>query len=173
MITTRKYIVVISAVFFVGALSPVVLAQKGEVEATRFHVSGVWVGTAYSSTVRKLGRPLKHKVKRYTGSNSCLAEDFTLHSLKYSGLGLLFITEGAKGKPVLLGIEITSSKWPVSGVRIGYTQESVKKILGEPNEVRQKGGENLYYYDNRPGDDVEFAFKDGRLIRISQSELIC
>ncbi len=136
-------------------------------------INKVTMGTKYENVVRRLGKPSNTLTKTYSKAESCLADAMTVYTMQYDGLSLVLISLGKK-KPIALEIAVTSNKWLVSGVRIGDSQEMVKRRLGEPASADVKGATTSYYYDAKLGNSgIAFTFENDGLIKIEQGNLIC
>jgi hypothetical protein len=169
-----RAIVIAPTFVFVFLAGAVVVHTQTTATQVDFNVRGVRLGKPYRMVLKQLGRPLKRRIKTYTGAESCLADSFTLYLLKYPGSVVMLIDEGSKGGPKVLGIEVTSNRMYRSFPRIGATITSVKKLHGEPVDMSEKGKYVSYSFESKGDFDyVEYLFRDGRLVKISQSELIC
>jgi hypothetical protein len=154
----RKSLLFILCIIFI-----LPLAISGQTNS--FKIKGVEVGTWYSTAIRKLGKPISDK----TGGNyPC--DDGKMKTVRYNGLVLKFV-ESYPGKNFFVAsMEITSSRWTVSGIRIGATLKDVQaKFSGE---VRNEDGSEIYGGFIKDG-YLNFFFKNGRLVRITSEENLC
>jgi hypothetical protein len=132
-------------------------------------VNGVGLGASYREVVRRLGKPSRD----YTvEADECVGGKSRY--LVYKGLTVEMHPRSSDPKVFYVGqIEITSSRWNVSGVRIGASPASIRKKFG-PSELRngdRKSEKVLLYFLDAPG-NLHFYFRRGKLVRI-ETYYIC
>jgi hypothetical protein len=132
-------------------------------------VNGVGLGASYREVIRRLGKPLRD----YTvEADECVGGKSRY--LVYKGLTVETHPRSGSPKDFYVGqIEVTSSRWNVSGERIGASLDSITKKFG-PTELRngdKKSEKVLLYFLNAPG-NLHFHFRRGKLFRI-ETYYIC
>jgi hypothetical protein len=132
-------------------------------------VNGVGLGASYREVIRKLGKPSRD----YTvEADECVGGQSRY--LVYKGLTVEMHARSSDPKDFYVGqLEVTSSRWNVSGVRIGASPASIRKKFG-PSELQngdKKGEKVLPYFLKAPG-NLYFHFRRGRLARI-ETYYIC
>jgi hypothetical protein len=132
-------------------------------------VNGVGLGASYREVVRKLGKPSRD----YTvEADECVGGKSRY--LVYKGLTVEMHPRSSDPKEFYVGqIEVTSSKWDVSGVRIGVSLKSIRRKLG-PSNLRNsdKKGEKFLSYSPRATGNLYFYFRRGKLVRV-ETYYIC
>lgn len=157
----KRMFLILLAVF---ALSPAISAQD---EDGNLQFNGIKILTSKAEVIRKLGKPLSSS-KITDAENECRGD---LLRLRYSGLTLELEGDEADGKSVIATAVVTSSKWSVSGVRIGESIGEVKKKLKFGGARKEKGLDYLIYYS---GDGAaEFIFRKDKLVKIDWEFNFC
>lgn len=59
---------------------------------------------------------------------------------------------------------------PFGTIEAGYTQETVKQILGNPHKIMGEENMDIWYYYFKPGSQLFVYFKDGRVIDVQDKE---
>lgn len=142
-------------------------------------VNGVKSGTAYSTIVKQLGKPMSEEVG---GENPCT--DAVEKKLTYDGLEINVDKSPADRDYTLLDMTVTSSKWVTDkGIKIGATPKQVIAKYGKtpyedaferPQEEKIYTGEKWLMYEIKNGvGSVTFYFKNNRLVRIELKPTIC
>ena len=137
-------------------------------------VNGIRSGTAYEEVIRKIGKPDRSKD---FGKDYCT--DGFMKTIYYPGLMIKLESDERKHRYVVVGIEVTSSKWRIGErVHIGSTSDEVLHNFGPPNERNYDDA-----FDDRPLSfdyltkdnlgGVDFIFENGRLIKIQMQETLC
>ena len=132
-------------------------------------VNGISLGASYREVIRKLGKPSRD----YTvEADECVGGKSRY--LVYQGLSVEMHPRGSSPKEFYVGrIEVTSSRWNVSGVRTGASLQSIRRKLGasELQNGDKKGEKFLLYYPKATG-NLYFYFRRSKLVRV-ETYLIC
>jgi hypothetical protein len=154
---------------FVGIfLITFALAASGQADAKYLvKLKGVGLGSGYSEVVKTLGKP---KTETTADGDECRGGK--IRTLVYDGMTLeLSEPSEPETEYYVYSMEITTSKWPPFGIKIGATRAVVKRKLGNPTsqETDAETGELIWYYSfdqsDGPG-NTNFYFKKGKLVRI-------
>ena len=144
-------------------------AQSSLPEGPR--VNGLGLDAKYSEVIRKLGKPTRDVTDR--SINECTGS--RLRTLYYPGLKVeLFDAETDLFK--VFAFEVTSSKWDVSGSRVGDSTAAVQKLFGtRGRKVEKVGAGTVWYYEmneEAPGLS-NFHFRNGKLAKIYFGYTMC
>jgi hypothetical protein len=146
--------------FCILLLSLAVSAQTNNI-----NIKGVEVGISYSTVIKKLGKPISGKKG---GSFPC--DNGKMLSVYYKGLNLKFIESYPKKHFFVASVEITSSKWSVSGIKIGASLKEVKtKFAGK---LRKDGRFEVFGGFIKDGFSY-FFFLNNRLVKIVSELNVC
>ncbi len=140
-----------------------------------FKINGVGSGTAYSTVIKKFGKPKQRKTEKVKASLACSNQNETHLTLNYSGLVIELLGIGKGGDLTVVSIEITSSKWIITPrISVGANMQDVKAKIGQPNEQSGNESETIFYYapKNYIG-IVNFEFQKNKLVRILMKDTLC
>ena len=156
-----------------GALGVVLVlagACFGQLDPGNLRFNGVGLESTYGQVVKALGKPsseTKPVREECIGGKEKTA--------KYPGLSLSFMDEGGKTFKVM-AFEVTSSKWAVSGIKVGDSQLTVRRVLGTKftNDTNAAEGMTMWTYE-LAGDtgSTTITFKKGKVVSIGSSYLVC
>ena len=132
-------------------------------------VDGVALDASYKTIVAKFGKPLTEKTNKM---DECIGD--RTRSVNYPGLHFDLVESTKVFK--VFGFEVTSSKYLVSGIRVGAAKAEVEKAFGKRKRAieKTKTGERWFYNmtDESPG-STTFDFKNGKLVKIIASYMMC
>lgn len=136
-------------------------------EMSELKVNGIELGTPNSKVLKQFGKPLQNK-KIY--SDAC-GNGFR-KILKYSGITVELISGEKDRKFIVASVEVTSSKWSVSGIFVGADIKDVQAIFNRTYSQESKSGTDTLFYGNGDG-WINFYFKNNKLIKISWEYNFC
>ena len=136
-------------------------------------VEGLSLGASRDEVIKKLGKPSSEKKGE---ADECVGG--TEMTLKYPGLEFrLWDDSEEPGKFTVGAFEVTSQRWDVSGVRVGQSGETVKKLFGTSYTTEsEKGGRTIWYYamdENEGPGNTNFTIRNGKIINIYTMWLMC
>lgn len=134
-------------------------------------VNGLGLDAKYGDVIRKLGKPTRQVTTRYvdecTGSHT--------RTLYYPGLKVE-LSDSEKNVYKVFAVEVTTSKWDVSGSKVGDPSTRIEKLFGTRGRNSEKeGAETIWYYDMSeaaPGLS-NFYFRNGKLTKIYFGYTMC
>jgi hypothetical protein len=123
-------------------------------------IKNIGLSSPLSNVLSQLGKPLKSK---NSGTYPC---GNTEKTLRYSGLRIKLEKDNKGNDYRVVSIEVASSAWSVSGIRIGENIENVKaKLKYRYDTTKESEIEGLHYGN---GDGVaSFYFRDNKLVKIN------
>lgn len=130
----RKFVFLFGSFLFTANL------LTGQIISPR--INGLDMGAKYPDIVRKLGRPLSD---RRGGKVPCGG---AMRTLYYNGL-VLRLETGGRESFGLYKVEVTSSKWAVSGIRVGASRSELVKKFGRGPYFINEGFARFYFRKNR------------------------
>ena len=156
-----------------GALGVVLVmagACFGQLDPGKLRFNGVGLESTYGQVVKALGKPSREtKPVR----EECIGG--REKSATYEGASLTFMDEGKKTFKVM-AFEVTSPKYAVSGIKVGDSQLTVRRVLGTKfaNDSKAAEGTTTWTYE-MPGDtgSAMITFKKGKVVSIGSSDLVC
>ena len=156
-----------------GALGVVLVmagACLGQLDPGKLRLNGVGLGSTYGQVKKALGKPSKEskpKREECTGGKE--------RNVYYDGAALFFMDEGKKTFDVV-AFEVTSPQYSVSGIKVGDTQLTVRRVLGSKfsSETNQQEGTTAWTYemDGETG-SATVTFKKGKVVKIESAYLMC
>ena len=156
-----------------GALGLVLVvagACFGQLDPGKLKFNGVGLGSTYGQVKKALGKPsreTKPKREECTGGQE--------RNVYYDGASLFFMDQGSKNFD-LVGFEVTSPKYSISGIKVGDTQLTVRRILGSKfrAETDRPAGTTVWTYemDGETG-STTVTFKKGKVVKIESAYLMC
>ena len=156
-----------------GALGTVIVlagACFGQLDPVRLRFNGVGLGSTYGQVVKALGKPSRES---RPVREECIGG--REKSANYDGASLNFMDEGGKTFK-LMAFEVTSPKYVVSGIKVGDSQLTVRRVLGTKftSDTNEAEGKTTWAYE-MPGDtgSTMITFKKGKVVSIGSSYLVC
>jgi hypothetical protein len=153
-----------------GAVLVIAGACFGQLDPGDLKFNGVGLGSTYGQVVKALGKPSSEtKPMR----EECIGG--REKSAKYQGASLVFMDEVGKTFKVM-AFDVTSPKYVVSGIKVGDTQLTVRRVLGSKftSEPEAASGSTTWTYemDGETG-STRIKFKKGKVVEISSGYLVC
>ncbi len=137
-------------------------------------VNGIGLGSTREQVIGKLGKPLS-EAKQDAGE--CVGG--TEMTLKYPGLEVKLWEDVNDPKKFTVGfLEVTSGPWTVAGVKLGQTDNQIRRRFGRPNSQATDDETKLpvWYYEmdleKGPG-TTNFEFRNGKVVRIISLWMMC
>jgi hypothetical protein len=116
-----------------------------------------------SDIIKTMGRPARIAEKKVTNIHDPAQVD-SEYVLFYAGLSIKIYEVSQTGKEIVTDISITTDQYKLKwGLRVGCSQDEVKRVLGEPHE--KKDLVYVYEADEAPS-IVVFFFRDGNVTSI-------
>ena len=130
-------------------------------------INNTGLGSSQSNVLLKLGKPLQSKS---AGTYPC--SDDVMLTLYYPGLTIQLdkIKEGNHYR--IASMDVTSSKWSVSGIDIGADIKEVQEKYKNRPHLIFDSGLKLLSYGNGDG-YVAFSFQNDKLVRIRWEYNFC
>lgn len=153
---------ILSFIFILLILAVSVHAQQ-DGKTLELTVNGVHLGASYESVIRKFGSPAR-EIRDSAGA--CVGGKS--RKVVYPGLTLSFTNDEAKpNKFTIYELEVTSSRWNVSGFTVGATEAAIERRLGKFTTQDDKKGETIWYYYLQKEDTggSHFFFRHGKVVR--------
>jgi hypothetical protein len=165
-----KRLITIAALGLISAAS-----AFAQVDPAKLRVNGIGLDATYAQVLRALGKPSRDRKPVEEG---CIGG--REKTVEYAGLKFYFMDGDSKGGKTfeVKSFWVTSSKWVVSGVKVGDTQAVVKAKLGSKYTVdrRTDGGGLAWLYEmsesSGPG-TTTVIFKNGKVAEISSAYQVC
>lgn len=162
-------ILVTIVLFTVSAIS----AQT--VNPAKIKFKGVGLDSTYSQVVKALGKPDTEDASKEEG---CIGGHEK--SIKYAGIAFYMMDGDSKDKKTfeVKSFELTAPGIPVSGIKIGDTPATVKKLYG-PKHTTDKDpntGETIWLYNMNDQDgpgSTRVVFKNGKVSMIASDYQVC
>lgn len=131
---------------------------------------GIGVGSTYAAVVKQLGKPLK---TQQDSRNECVGEDEMY--LEYDGVKLYLLGNKKTRKFVVSSIGVTVPAATLTpAIKIGMTPKQIQAKFGKPDMKDEEDGAERWFYENQKYVGyTTFIFKNGKLIGIGQSEMVC
>jgi hypothetical protein len=165
----------------IGALGLLLAVAAGTafgqaVNLAKLKINGsVGLDSTYSQVVKALGKPTKDG--KATDEACIGAHEKTVD---YAGLSFYFMDGDSRGGKTfeVKSFSVTSSKWLVSGVRVGDTPAVVKAKFGAKYRLdrRTDGGGLAWHYemDDKSGPGTTTViFKKGKVVEINSAFMMC
>ena len=156
-----------------GALGLVLAAAGacfGQLDPGSLRFNGVGLGSTYGQVKKALGKPsreTKPKREECTGGQE--------RNVYYEGASLFFMDQGSKNFD-LVAFEVTSPKYSISGIKVGDTQLTVRRVMGSKfrTETNRAEGTTTWTYemDGETG-STTVTFKKGKVVKIESGYLMC
>ena len=142
----------------------------GQLDPGKLRFNGVGLGSTYGQVVKALGKP-----SRATGPKREECTGGRERDLYYNGASVYFMDEGTKTFKAV-GFEVKSPKYVVSGIRVGDTQLTVRRVLGSKFTVDmdQPSGSTIWTYamGGETG-SATITFKNGKVVSIASAYMMC
>ena len=156
-----------------GALGTVLVlagACFGQLDPGNLRFNGVGLGSTYGQVKKALGKPSRETKPK---SEECVGGQE--RDVYYDGASLFFMDQGTRNFE-LVAFEVTSPKYSVSGLKVGDSQLTVRRVLGNKfrSEADQTAGTTTWTYEmeGETGSAV-ITFKKGKVVKIESGFLMC
>jgi hypothetical protein len=140
----------------------------------KLKVNGIGLDSTYSQVVKALGKPIsdgKPSKEECIGGRE--------KSLKFDGATFYLMDGDSANRKTfeVKSFDITSSKYSVSGIKVGDTELSVRRRLGTKFEKQDaETGADVWSYEfadeNNPGSTNVYISK-GKVIKITSGYMVC
>ena len=165
--TTMGTLGLVLTVFAIGASAQAVNPAK-------LKVNGIGLDSTYSQVVKALGKPISDgKPTR----EECIGG--REKSVKFDGATFYLMDGDSPNRKTfeVKSFDITSSKYSVSGIKIGDTELTVRRRLGtkfEKQDAEPGGDVWSYQFDdqNNPGSTSIYISK-GKVTKITSGYMVC
>lgn len=161
-----------------GALGVVLVmagAIFGQVDPGKLRFNGVGLGSTYGQVVKALGKPsreTKPKKEECIGGRE--------KSANYAGASFSFMDGDSADRKTfkVVSFEVTSPNYSVSGIKVGDSQLTVRRVLGSKftSSAGDVAGTTDWTYEisdeEGPG-WTTVTFKKGKVVSISSSYTVC
>ena len=158
-----------------GALGLVLAAAGacfGQVDPGKLKFNGVGLGSTYGQVVKALGKPSRESKPQ---REECIGGHEK--TVNYPGVTFTLMDEGKKTFKVM-SFDINSANYSVSGIKVGDTQLTVRRILG--SKFTSGAGDVLgttdwtYEISDELGPGwTTITFKKGKVVSIGSSYTVC
>ena len=141
----------------------------GQLGPGRLRFNGVGLGSTYGQVTKALGKPSREtKPVR----EECVGG--REKTVAYDGASLAFMDEGRKTFK-LMSFEVTSPKYAVSGIKVGDSPLTVRRVLGTKFTSDANAAEGTMWTYEMPGDtgSTTITFRKGKVVSIGSSYLVC
>jgi hypothetical protein len=146
------------------------------VNPAKLKINGVvGLDSTYAKVINALGKPVKEtKAQREecTGGHE--------KTVKYNGLEFYLMDGPSHDKKtyLVMSFSVTSSKYTVSGVKLGDTESAVRTKLGRKftTDIDLATGEKTWHFEigerDGPG-QTTVTFKNGKVVSIGSAYAVC
>lgn len=141
----------------------------------KLRLNGVGLGSTHSEVVKALGKPVKETKpvrEECTGGRE--------KSAIYRGASFQFMDgDSEDGKTFeVVSFEVTSAAYSVSGIRVGDTQFTVRRVLGTKftRDTGDSPGTTVWTFEIGEKDGPGFTnvtFRKGKVVSISSAYAVC
>lgn len=142
----------------------------GQVDPGKLRFNGVGLDSTYGQVVKALGKPSSETKPR---REECIGG--REKTVKYPGASFLFMDSGTKTFKAM-SFEVTSPKYVVSGIKVGDTQLTVRRVLGNSFTTETVAGATTWAFeitdDDGPG-WTHVTFKKGKVVSIASGYAVC
>lgn len=146
------------------------------VNPAKIKFKGIGLDSTYAQVVKALGKPDTEEIAKEEG---CIGGHEK--SIKYaSGISFYMMDGDSKGGKTfeVKGFELTAPGYIVSGIQIGDTPATVRKIYGRKYTIDKdpETGETIWLYamNDRDGPGTTgVVFKNGKVSRIASDYQVC
>jgi len=131
-------------------------------------VNGVALNDTQAQVVKKLGKPSRVIEE---AADECVGGQ--VRTLYYPGLKVRVY--GIENKYSVGDFEVTSSRWSVSGAKVGMMQAAITKRFGKASSSETENGKKIWYYHfdvEAPGNS-NFYFRNDKVVQIYSMYLMC
>jgi hypothetical protein len=146
------------------------------VNPAKVKINGViGLDSTYAQVVKAFGKPVKEtkpQKEECTGGHE--------KTVKYAGLEFYFMDGPSKGGKTfeVMTFDVTSSKYTVSGVKVGDSEAAVRRRFGRPKSVDTdpNTGEKVWHYEigERDGPGwTTVTFKNGKVVSLGSAYTVC
>ncbi len=157
------------------AITFIVCDVSGQtVNPAKVKFRGLGLDSTYAQIVKVLGKPKAEETK----DEGCIGAHERY--VDYSGVSFYLMDGDSKDRKTfeVKAFNVTSSKYVVSGVKVGDSPAIVKKKYGRKYVVKTDGepGETIWYYEMSDRDGpgaASVTFKNGKVIQIGSNYQVC
>lgn len=165
-----------ATLFSILFLFATVLTVSGQtVNPAKVKFKGIGLDSTYAQVVKALGSPANEEIAQEEG---CIGGHEK--SIKYAGISFYMMDGDSKDKKTfeVKAFELTAPGYIVSGIKIGDTPATVKKIFGRKytTDTERESGEItwLYAMNDRDGPGTtRVVFKNGKVSMIASDYQVC
>jgi len=152
------------AFLFIASIPTTTLAREADLR-----INGVGLGSSQAIVLRQLGNPLKSKKGN---ENECGGGFYKTY--EYDGLTIELLSNTKGRNYEVVSITCTSSKWVVSGIRIGAKKKAVQARFGDclSTQIEAELTRCFYAIKNNAGNS-SFYFRGDRLTRLMWGYTLC
>ena len=161
-----------------GALGVVLVmagACLGQLDPGKLRLNGVGLGSTYGQVKKALGKPSsesKPRKEECSGGRE--------RAVDYAGAHFWFLDGSGNDRKTfsVVSFDVTSPKYSVSGIKVGDSQLTVRRILGSKftSETNDEEGTTRWVYgigdEDGPG-WTNIKFRKGKVVSISSSYTVC
>ena len=144
----------------------------GQLDPGKLRFNGVGLGSTYGQVRKALGKPSRETKPQSEECVGGLEKNVT-----YQGAAFTFMDSGTKTFKVM-SFEVTSPKYSVSGIKVGDTQLTVRRVLGSKFTAGAGDVKGTTEWSYEIGDEdgpgwTTVTFKKGMVVSISSSYAVC
>ena len=166
--------------FILFALGFAIVIMAGSISAQAIYPAkvkfkGIGLDSTYGQVVKALGKP---DIEDAAKKEECIGG--LEKSIKYPGISFYMMDGDSKDKKTfeVKAFELTAPGYIVSGIKIGDTPATVKKIYGRKytTDKDPKTGETIWLYvmNDRDGPgSTRVVFKNGKVSTIASDFQVC
>ena len=155
-----------------GAVLVMAGACFGQVDPSKLKFNGVGLDSTYGQVVKALGKPSRETKPQ---KEECFGG--RERNATYDGATFYFTDSGTKTFKVM-SFDVTSAKYVVSGIKVGDSQLTVRRVLGSKfkSGAGDAAGTTAWTYEIGeeigPGSTI-VTFRKGKIVGISSSYMVC
>ena len=155
-----------------GLVLAVAGACFGQLDPGKLRFNGVGLGSTYGQVTKALGKPSKETKPR---REECVGGHEK--SATYQGASFMFLESGTKTFEVM-SFEVTSPQYSVSGIKVGDTQLTVRRVLGSKfsSGAGDAAGTTEWTYEITDEDGpgwTTVTFRKGKVVSVSSAYTVC
>ena len=163
-------------VFLINCLSLPVWGDQSLVESEKKNIAckqfikkiqTFKIGKSVSEIRENFGKPIKIEIT--TEKNPYSNQKNFFYTYYFRGIKINFMKYHPEEESIfLISFEVSSFSWPLNPIKIGMSKKEVINYLGASYEEK-KNGVILYSgsFEAEISDQVEFAFKNGKLTKVT------
>ncbi|MEQ1606807.1 MAG: hypothetical protein ABL999_18235 [Pyrinomonadaceae bacterium] len=166
----------ISALLSIAVLALVVGSVSAQtVNPAKIKFKGIGLDSTYAQVVKALGKP---DTEDAATKEECIGG--REKSIKYTGISFYMMDGDSKGGKTfeVKAFELTAPGYIVSGIKIGDTPATVRKIYGRKytTDKDPESGETIWLYamnDHDGPGSTRVVFKNGKVSMIASDYQVC